>query len=239
MPAPDATSPVRWQAILALGRERGRGVALLYALYRLADRLVALRVYRVRVLELEHMTEREEAAGFDCRFLEPDEVARFAEDPANDLTPRFVRLAASGQHLCFAALSDGALVSYTWYALGEVDPADSSGVPLHLPADAVYTYKGFTRPELRGRHLHGRLKRPVVEALLARGFSRRVALVEWTNWASLRTGERSGYRDVGWLVTLGAGPRPLGFASPGPARHGIRLGRRAPAARGTLPPAGG
>ena len=153
----------------------------------------------------------------------PAEVARFAEDPANDLAPRFAARVASGQHLCFAALHDGALACYSWYALGDIDPSDSSGVPLRLPADAVYSYKAFTRPEWRGRHLQGRLKRPVVEALLARGVSRRVA-------------DRSGYRDVGWLVTLGAGPRPLGFASPGPARHGIRLGRRAPAPRGTLPP---
>lgn len=235
MPASGDAGPSRWRAFVALRRERGWATAVLYALYRLAERTVALKVYRVRVLALEHMTKSGEAAGFECRFLEPEEVARFAEDAANDLAPRFAQRAASGQHLCFAALRDGDLVSYTWYALGEVDPADSSGVPLRLPGDAVYAYKGFTRPELRGRHLQGRLKRPVVEALLARGISRRVTLVEWTNWASLRTSERSGYRNVGWLVTLGAGPRPLGFASPGPARHGIRLGRRAPATRGTLP----
>ena len=219
----------RWRNLAGWRRRHGSARAAAYAIYRLLDPVLGLRLYRVRVLDLERMPARvEEAPGYAFRFLSAGEVARHAEDPANDLAPEFARRLEDGGHLCFAALRGETLASYTWYAVGTVDPADSSGVPMQFPADSVYAYKAYTRPELRGQHLQGRLKQPVVDALLDRGISRRIALVEWINEASLRTADRSGYRDVGWLVTLGRGPRPLGIASPGPRREGIVFRRRAP-----------
>jgi hypothetical protein len=49
-------------------------------------------------------------------------------------------------------------------------------------------------------------------------------VIEWTNWASLRTTTRSGYRDLGLLVTAGRGRRHV-LAKPAAAlREGIRFG---------------
>ncbi len=191
---------------------------------RLANRLGGIEVHRVRLLELARMT-REPArdARFESRFLTPAEIRAFSSDPANDLSAGFAERSERG-HLCFAALLEGRLAAYTWYAIGSVEPKDSVGVALSFPADTAYAYKAYTRSEHRGLHLHGRLKQPVIKELLARGIRQRLALIEWTNWASLRTSARSGYRDLGLLVTAGRDPRRV-LAKPAAAlREGIGFG---------------
>lgn len=214
----------RSRALAEIARRYGVREAGLWVFSRSANRVCALEVHRVRLLELARMTrETARDARFESRFLTPLEVRAFSSDPANDISAGFAARAEQG-HLCFAALLDGGLASYAWYAIGSVEPQDSVGVRLAFPADTAYAYKAYTRPEHRGKHLHGRLKQPVIEDLLARGIRRRLALIEWTNHASLRTSTRSGYRDLGLLLTAGRKRHRI-LARPAAAlREGIRFG---------------
>jgi hypothetical protein len=195
--------PERWRSLAQVARRHGPREAVRYAVSEVGKRLVQIEVHRVRLLELARTTrELPRDPRFESRFLTVAEVRRFADDPANDLSPAFAELAARG-HLCFAALLDGRLASYTWYAVGSIEPEHSKGVRVTFPEHTAYAYKAYTRPEHRGLHLQGRLKQPVIDELLERGIHRRLGLIEWTNWPSLRSSDRSGYRDLGVLVTQG------------------------------------
>jgi hypothetical protein len=145
--------PDRVRGLTEIMRRHGPREAARFVASRLASRLGGIEVHRVRLLELTRMT-RESArdARFESRFLTPAEIRAFAADPANDLSARAAERAEHG-HLCFAALLDGRLAAYSWYAIGSVEPQHSAGVALAFPADTAYAYKAYTRPEHRGLHL--------------------------------------------------------------------------------------
>ncbi len=160
---------------------------------------------------------------FAFRFLSADEARGFAADAENGLDAALADELATGGNFCFAALTEGRLAAYGWYALGAVDPRHSGGVTLGLPEGAAYFYNGFTRPEFRGRHLYGAMMEQGLRALAERGVRGVLASVGWTNWAALQSCRRLGFRDLGLFASVGRGRWRLMFPPRAAKRRGIQF----------------
>ncbi len=219
----------RLQRLRQLQRRYGARAVLEHLLDRLAQRLAALGVSRLLWLEAAAINSAAaDDERFAFRFLDADEVRRFAADADNCLDPALADQLApggNGENCCFAALADGRLAAYGWYALGTVDPRHCGGVWLTLPAGAAYFYNGFTRPEFRGRGLYAALMGRGLRALADRGVRRLLASVQWTNRAALRSCRRLGFVDLGYFVCLGRGRFRLIFPPRAAVRRGVEFRR--------------
>lgn len=165
--------------------------------------------------------------GFEYRFLESEEVRRFADDPLNDLGPEFAERVADGRDVCFAALAGEELVAYCWYALDSVEMRHTLSVPLSYPSDVAYMYKAYTRPPYRGGRRQGTAASLALQQLGERGITKLVALVDWTNTASLRAFEHRGFVRLGQLWVLRLPTGAIVIAPRQAKARGIRFGRTA------------
>jgi hypothetical protein len=196
--------------------------------YRLAQRLVDLRVADVLWLDVANVSQslhRDPAYTF--RFLTAEEVRAFSAAPDNWLTPAIAGRIVAGNDFCFAALLRGRLAAYGWFALGGVEPEHNGGTALSYPPDVAYMYGGFTCPAFRGNRLHGLVKGLGLRALAERGASKLVSTVDWTNDASLRSNFRLGCVSLGRAVDLRVGRFHLAYYPPAAKRLGIRFGKEA------------
>ncbi len=197
---------------------------------RLGQRLCGLQVHDVLWLEvssLPNATPINSALGLpvEFRFLTPTEVAAFALDPANDLDETMAERAAGGLDLCFAAISGGRLASYSWFALGSIEPAHFCGIGLSYPADMAYHYKGFTHPDFRGHRLYGAAVVRALNQLGDRcGVTRLICGVHWLNDASLKGSKRMGYRSLGRMLTTERDQVRLVHAPSAALKLGVRFG---------------
>lgn len=207
----------------------GTGGVARMAFNRLLVRWGCVELVHVLLLDRERMRVPDLDTWFETRFLTPDEVRRFAEQPTNHLSPHFVDRATGGLDLCFAALHGDRLASYGWYALHSVEPEHAAGSALGLPPSMAYMYKGFTHPDYRGRRLYGACMGQALRNLEKRGLDRLLALVHWSNTASLRGCDTLGYRRLGLLAVGPGGPvkvpseaRRLGVQFGGDAAPALR-----------------
>lgn len=198
-----------------------------YLVDRIGNKLLGLEVTHVVWLDAADVHQTPDAApDFTFRFLTPEEVEQFAQDPATELSDMIER-ARSGHDLCFAALaSDGRLAAYGWYALDCIEAEHCAGVAMSYPADVAYMYKGLTLPDFRGKRLHGLIMGLALLALGERGVTKLVSTVDWCNWASLRSCARLGYADLGRFVTLGRHHHLVRFPRAA-ADRGVRFGKHA------------
>jgi len=164
---------------------------------------------------------------FTFRFLTADEVATFAEDPNYFIDPALVEGVRAGRELCFAALAGDRLAAFGCYALENVPPEQAAGAAMSLPADTAYMSYGFTHPDFRGARLHGLVMGLALQQLSARGITKLVSIVAWTNWASLKSCDRLGYARVGNMITVGGRSRAVGIYPRAAKRLGVRFGRNA------------
>lgn len=208
--------------------EQGRSAAAEWIVDRVGARLVNLGVSEVVWLEAGKIKMvGAPPADFIFRFLTPADIAGMVGNE-NELDETHVARAAAGYDLCYAALKEGRLAAYGWYALNCIEGEHCDCVALSFPADVAYMYKGFTHPDFRGQRLHGYAMRLALEALAAeRGIRGLISTVGWLNWPSLKSCERLGYERLGRMTRIGW--KYFGYGSyPQAARDlGIRFGRHA------------
>jgi hypothetical protein len=169
-------------------------------------------------LSLEH------DPAFEFRFLDTHEVAGFAKDPSNDLDEQMVDRAAGGLDLCFAALCDGRLAAYGWYALDAIEGEHNFGVAMSYPSTVAYMYKGFTHPDFRGARLHGLGMGLALKNLKQFGVTALVSTVAWTNEASLRSCDRLGYQRLGRIITSGRETLQVEQSPQAAVERGVKFG---------------
>jgi GNAT superfamily N-acetyltransferase len=204
-------------------RQYGLGSTLKLGLDRTGRRVCGLQVTQMVWLTPERASPPEPKGEFTYRFLTAEDIDRFQDDPANDLTPRFRDRLLSGKHRCYAALDGDQLAAYGWYALEEVQPEDCFGFGLRLPSHAAYMYKGLTRPEYRGRRLHGYLMCRALQEMQADGVTRLISSVDWTNVPSLKSCARIGYEFIGCVVRWRQWGRERMHVSPRARREGVEF----------------
>ncbi len=217
--------PFSWAALAEVRRRHGLSAMIQRVASRLATRLLCLEVVEMVWLDVADLPmSLVPDPQFECRFLTPAEVARFAQDSVNEIEPEFVRRAEVGRDRCFAILDGERLAAYGWYALRSIEPEHSYGVGMSYPDDVAYMYKGLTMPDYRGRRLHGIGMALALRELAASGVARLISTVEWTNWGSLRSCQRLGYRRLGRLWVFRC-RRFCRFRAPRAAhQRGVRFG---------------
>lgn len=166
------------------------------------------RVSAVHLMALDPTDVREPSvdSSFQRRFLTPDEVRRYAEDPRNGLSPHFADRVDGGFDMCFGAVHGDRLANYGWYAFTAVEPEHAAGVSLGLPTNVAYVYKAFTHPDFRGRRLNGACVAEAASVLSTQGVDLILAMIYWSNEGSLRSFKRLGFRRLGLLVVGPGGP---------------------------------
>ena len=172
--------------------------------YRMVRRLFKFTIVNVFLLDIDPLRQRPlESSRFGFRFLSADEIRKLADDPANDLDAALAGRLELGHEFCFAAFDGGQLANYSWYAQHHIEPEHSLGAGLTMPDDTMYVYKGFTLPAYRGQRLNGATIQRAAQIFAGMGIERFVGVVEYANWASVRSCERLGFRRIGSFACLG------------------------------------
>ena len=160
-------------------------------------------------------------------FLSAKALQDYADDPATEISPRFVEEAGRGGDQCYAICDGERLAAYGWYSTRPT----SIGLPgllLHFAPGYVYMYKGFTDARYRGKRLHAIGMTMALEHYLARGFRGIVSYVESTNFDSLKSCYRMGYRVFGSVAVVRLFGRYFAFSTPGCKAFQFRVRRAVP-----------
>ncbi len=160
-------------------------------------------------------------------FLPAKALQDYANDPATELSPRFVADACGGGDQCYAICDGEKLAAYGWYSTRPTS-IGLPGLVLHFAPGYVYMYKGFTDSRYRGQRLHATGMTRALEHYLARGFRGIVSYVESSNFDSLKSCYRMGYRVFGSIVLVRLFGRYFAFSTPGCKAFGFRVRRAVP-----------
>jgi hypothetical protein len=213
----------------------GLPAALASTADRAASKIIGLCVSHVLCFDLDQMPHRVSPDdNRKYRFLTGAEIRRFAQDPSNELDTTFADRADAGHDVCFGVLDHDRLAGYGWCALGSIEPEHTGGIALSFPIHVGYMYKGFTHPEFRGMGLNNVRLALSAPALARIGIRHLVCLVDWTNWASLRSCRRSGCRDLGLAITFQFARRRFWLVPDAARQLGIRFGDDAQLRNGPL-----
>ncbi len=202
-------------------------------LYRAAQRVFVCDISQLMLLDRVQLRAPAVEPQFTFRLLNAGEVARLAADRENELPVVFAERIQSGRDLCHAAFSGEHLAAYVWLAAQSIEAEHNSGrnrrsgVAVSFPADTVFVYKAFTRPEFRGHGLYSALLERSLHVLEARGVSRLVTTAEWNNHAALHVCRRLGFESLGTILRFACGPLAFTIKPPLARQLNIRLGRSA------------
>ncbi|MDA7503761.1 GNAT family N-acetyltransferase [Planctomicrobium sp.] len=165
--------------------------------------------------------------GFEARWMTPEEVCEFSQDPSNDLTLEFAEGVKSNNR-CFGIMSQGRLAAYGWYTLHQVKPEYFFQTGMQLPQNLVYMHKGFTHPDFRGQRLHAKGMQLALKSLNEEGVEAIISTVDWTNFASLKSCDRLGYQRLGRLMKCTLLGRTFSRFPPAAVQIGISQGSQLP-----------
>jgi GNAT superfamily N-acetyltransferase len=193
----------------------------LYARFmsRLA-RYSGLRVFRVFMRHVGAGPQTAATFGLRLRFMREPELVSVCVDPGLELGPAKIGAAFARGDLCVGAFNGAQLAGYCWFAFSAAPHLDRAW--LDFPSDAVYTYKSFVRPELRGRGLAAAMYRFGDAAAIERGRKRAIICVESHNRASIAAAERAGFSAAGYAAYAGT-TRLRSWCSRQAAHQGLRF----------------
>lgn len=155
--------------------------------------------------------------GYAAGFLGEAELRAFAADTGNEMSLAFLDTVLPKGDECYAICDGSRLAAYGWYAMTPT-PVGSPKLLLHFSSTYVYMYKGFTGERYRGKRLHAIGMTRALQAYRQRGYRGLVSYVESTNFDSLKSCERMGYRVFGSIYLFRLLGRDFAFSSPG-CRH--------------------
>jgi len=159
--------------------------------------------------------------GYEAKFLGEAELRAFAADPDNEMSADFVDAVMQKGDECYAILDGANLAAYGWYAM--TPTAVGPGLLLRFSEAYVYMYKGFTGERYRGKRLHAIGMTRALDEYLKRGYRGLVSYVESTNFDSLKSCDRMGYRVFGSIYVVSLFGRHFSFASSGCKPFGFKL----------------
>lgn len=209
--------------------ERIRRHGLFNAAHALA--LKALHsLFAVKILRGVHV-QQPDAAFLKCPeaynpgFLTRGELRDYVCDPRTEISSRFLDDAMARGDECYAIRDGETLAAYGWYASSGSTPIGLPDLVLRFNPDHVYMYKGFTDTRYRGQRLHAIGMTRALERYVAKGYRGIVSYVEATNFDSLKSCFRMGYKVFGSIYVIRVFGRHYAFSSPGCRRFGFRLDR--------------
>jgi hypothetical protein len=105
------------------------------------------------------------------------------------------------------------VAAFGWYS--NQPTAIGGDLVLRFDPSWVYMYKGYTLPTYRGKRLHGVGMTLALRAYTGRGARGLISYVKSSNFQSLRSTEKMGFRIFGDIYVLRALGRVLTWATPG------------------------
>ena len=146
-------------------------------------------------------------------MLEKDELVELCRDPSLDLSESFIAQACARGDACFGYLHGRALVAYMWIGMKPM-PAEA-GLWVHFGDEYSYSYKAFTLPSHRGRHLQECLVHLADPWRTSQGSRYNIGHIDTLNFASIVADRRYGNRAVGYAGYIRWFGRAVAFNSPG------------------------
>ena len=199
-------------------------ISLKYALKALHS-LFAIRVLRGLHVERAEPFFLEMPQRYKAGFLSAQQLREYSRDTGRtELTIRFLNQAAARGDECYALRDGENLAAYGWYSSGNT-PVGFGDLVLHFSPDYVYMYKGFTGTDYRGQRLHAIGMTRALQHYLSQGRKGLVSYVEATNFDSLKSCARMGYRVFGSVYLVRLFGRYYALSSPGCRRFAFRLAR--------------
>jgi len=178
---------------------------LLFTFFSAVNTLVRFQVLEIVTIAPDDLDSSylDLPAEYSSDFLTSEQLDEYSQsDSSLELPESFLNEALSKGDSCYAVFHDRVLASYGWYSSQptEID----SELTFCFDPDFIYMYKGLTRPEFRGKRLHAIGMSRALLAKVEQGSKGIISYVERTNFASLKSCYRMGYRRVGsiYLVKL-------------------------------------
>ena len=194
----------------AIAKRFGVAAAVHFSLYRVAQRLIVLDVEHLLLLDsLSSDKTSTRLPSIRVESLSREDVERFSTDPTTDLDQSMLERISMENNHCFAALQNGQLAGYAWFALGSIPPQHNrgghpaTGVGLQYPTHMAYMYKGFVLPPFRGNNLYGLIISEALQRLAEVGVKQLLSNVEWTNFAAKKSCFDLGYKSLGYVWRFG------------------------------------
>jgi len=156
------------------------------------------------------------------RVLTNDEVMAYSHDnPELDMSPKMVSAALARGDYCVGTIIHGQLVSYAWRSLKGAPHTDKLWV--RVGPGSSYSYKSFTLPEFRGKHVANRRKFCGIERMRRRGIKDKQSFIISTNFSSLQGTKRDGSKHLGYIAYIQLFGKIFLYHSPGVKKAGFRF----------------
>jgi hypothetical protein len=204
-PRRDKMKIPRVREVLEYAKHLGPRRALARGTYVMANQVIALTIFDCMYLRPEHVNRSlvEPGGSYSGRFLEPEEVARFARD-LDAPGERVLLHAIERGDACYAVLEGERLANVGFYSSKATPLLNDLLVKFEEPS--WYMYGAYTPKAYRGHKLHGR---GVVGACLEffdQGAPIVVSGYERTNYRSMVSAYRMGWKPCGSIYRIGIGP---------------------------------
>jgi hypothetical protein len=212
---PSAGEVIDYSRRLGARRALGRGA------YVAANNVLALSILDCVRLGREDVDESfaDPGAEYECRFLEPDEVRAFAGEL--DATARKVAVEAIARgDRCYGVFESGQPANLSCYSPHPTPVLND--LVVHFDSPRWYMYGAWTPPAYRGRRLHALGVLRAALELFDQDVPELVGVCERTNYRSLVSARRMGWKASGALYRVGLGP----WGRLGRSRAAGRLGMR-------------
>ena len=208
--------------VLDYGRRLGWGRTLLRGAYVMANQLVPLSIFDCVRLRPQDVDPRlaEPVGPFERRFLAPHELDRFAGE-LDAVGGRILREAQYSGASCYAVLDGERLANIGFYA-NRPTPILNDLI-VHFDSRYWYMYGAFTPAAYRGHRLHAFGVLGAAQELFARQVPALVGVYERTNYRSMVSALRMGWRQCGTMYRLRLGPWTRISRSTGARALGMRL----------------
>jgi hypothetical protein len=207
-------------------QRHGLGPTLHHAVYRAANYVTQVAAWDTMVLTPDRldMNLLRREGRLHGRMVDAAAMRPYVADPANLLTDAFIDEAVRRGDRCYALFDGEALANYGWYSTRPIRLTEIRGAPtLRFDPSYAYMYNTFTRPEHRGRRLNALGIAAALEGWTDAGASGLLAYVVSSNYASLKSLGRMGFRTFGHLILFTIGERQVWRLTPGCKKYGFRV----------------
>jgi hypothetical protein len=187
-----------------------------FAIIRALNKLVHFECLEILTIDVDD-AERSfpgSGVGLSCRWVDLEQLRTLAAaDASLQITEEFLDDALRKKDRCYGVFFENNLVNYGWFSSRPTAIRDQ--LMFCFDPAYIYRYKGFTRPEFRGKRLNAIGMSRALSSIAESGTRRIVAYVNSTNFASLRSCYRMGYERRGRVLITRAFGRYRTWASPG------------------------
>ncbi|AFU98978.1 GNAT family N-acetyltransferase [Simiduia agarivorans] len=169
-----------------------------YGLLAVATDIINRIGYRFGITHVEKIFVIEELARtseFSANVLSADEIKHLQQQGMITCDPEQITAAECGQLICIAATEQDRLCGLTWYAIQPYRYGGSTFA--FFDPRYICGFGAFVHPDYRGRGVRDAIVAKAIEHANSLGRRGIIAAISWTNFASLRSAARIGYKAIG------------------------------------------